>query len=38
MLFVPTERRPGVAAILRERFEIPGCVGEFEGAREYPVA
>src|SRR5579885_41291 len=37
-LLVPPERRPVIAAIPGERFEIPGGVGQFERARGDPLA
>ncbi len=37
-ILVPPERRAGPAAVLREGFEIPGGVGEFENAGSNEIA
>ena len=36
-LLIPTERRPIIATIFGEGFQVPGCVGEFECSRKYPI-
>ena len=35
---VPTERRAGPTAVLCERFQVPGCVGQLQNPRQDPIA
>ena len=36
--FIPTKRRAIESAVLRERFQVPGGVGQFENAGEQPIS
>ena len=36
--FIPAERRAVEAAVLREGFQVPSGVGQFENAGQYPIA
>ena len=36
--FIPAEGRAIESAVLRERFQVPSGVGQFENAGQYPIA